>query len=348
MTDFNENVRERGNALVITLLLLIIVGGGVFFYLSQNGGLDMAKTGHDHSEHGENDEAKNAGDNPVVAIVDGKEIRRQEAIDTMNSVPPQLRQLPPDQLFAMVVDQMINNKVIDKKASKAGLERDKDVKEQLSKLKEQVIRTKFLENSLEENMDEARVRAEYDSYVEAYKPELEVRASHILVGEEKTAKDIVKKLDKGTPFEELAKENSLDGTAQNGGDLGFFTKGEVVPEFAESAFSLEPGKYTKKPVKSSYGYHIIRVDEKRERPADTYEQMKPIIEQNLRRVVYEEMLTKWRDGVEIKRFDVNGNPIEDVVPETEAGDGEDSSESGEEESDDLDGKAEDADKEKKQ
>ncbi|MGH1455185.1 MAG: peptidylprolyl isomerase [Alphaproteobacteria bacterium] len=320
MANLNKNIKECGNALVITLIVLLVAGAGVFFYMSQNGmkipGMDKSGELEAASVDGGDADASSVAENPVIAKIDGKEFRRQDAIDLMNTVPAQLRQMPPEQLFPMVVEQMINNEVIDKKASKAGLERDTDVKKQLAKVKEQIIRTKFLENTLAENMDEARVKAEYDAYLAAYQPEEEVRASHILVGEEKVANDLIKKLGKGESFEDLAKDNSLDGSGQNGGDLGFFTKSEVVPEFAEAAFSIEVGSYTKKPVKSAYGFHVIRVDEKRQRPADSYEQMRPVIEQNLRRVVYEEVLSKWKEDTKIERFDVNGKPLldEEISP----------------------------------
>ncbi len=327
MANPNINTEERGNAVVITLVLLVILAGAAgTFFMAKNGTLKIAGiTPEDGSvdvasaDVAEGDEAATAAEtpadaNPVIAKVDGKEIKRQEVIDLMNSVPPQLRQMPPEQLFPMVLEQMINNQIIDKKAAKAGLENDKDVQEQLAKVKEQIIRTKFLENTLEENLDEARVKAQYDEYVESYQPEDEVRAAHILVADEADAKAIIKKLNAGESFEELAKANSTDGSAATGGDLGYFTKQEVVPEFAEAAFGLEAGKYTKTPVKSSFGYHVILTTDKRERPADTYEQMKPVIEQNLRRVVYDEVLTKWKDAVEIELYDINGNPVASEEP----------------------------------
>lgn len=320
------NVSERGNAVVITLILLLVVGAGAVFYVSQNEDMKnsiLASSPAEEVASSEEAGSEESGEpNPVLAKVDGYEIKRQDVLVMMNSVPPQLRQMPPEQLFAAVLDQMINNHVIDKKAKKSGLEKDKDVVEQLEKVKEQIVRSKFLENAIADNLDEERIQAEYDQYVEAYKPVDEVRAAHILVKEEKVAKDIIKKLNKGETFADLAKENSLDGTGQNGGDLGFFAKAEVVPEFAEAAFSLEPGKYTKKPVKSSFGYHVIRVDEKRERAADSFDQMKPLIEQNLRRVVLEEVLADWMSGVEVERFDINGNPVAQAEAEPAAGDDE--------------------------
>ncbi len=330
MANPHINTEERGNAIVITLVLLVILAGaGGTYFLAKNGTLKISGISSDSdvvdvsaADTGDASEEVSEDANPVIAKVDGKDIYRQDVIDMMNSVPPQLRQMPPEQLFPMVLEQMINNQIIDKKASKAGLENDKDVKEQLAKVKEQIIRTKFLENTLKDNLDEARVKEEYDAYVAAYKPEDEARASHILVTEEKAAKDIIKKLNAGGSFEELAKENSTDGSAQNGGDLGYFTKTEVVPEFADAAFALEVGKYTKAPVKSNFGFHVIRTTDKRERPADTYEQMKPVIEQNLQRVVYDEVLTQWKDAVEIERFDINGKPLAEKEPA--AGEGEDS------------------------
>ncbi len=116
-------------------------------------------------------------------------------------------------------------------------------------------------------------------------------------------------IDKGEDFAALAKENSKDGSAENGGDLGYFAQNEVVPEFASAAFATDVGSYTKTPVKSEFGFHIIKVEEKRKRPPAPYEQVKPYLEQELQRAIVDEVLKEWKEAASIERFDINGAPL---------------------------------------
>jgi peptidyl-prolyl cis-trans isomerase C len=134
------------------------------------------------------------------------------------------------------------------------------------------------------------------------KDDTEVHARHILVETEAEAKDILAELRKGTDFAELAKQKSKDPGAQEGGDLGFFTKDQMVPEFAEVAFKLEPGQLSD-PVKTQFGWHIIRVEEKRKRPVPPYEQVKDQVVTFVTRKTQAEMISKLRDGAKIERLD---------------------------------------------
>ena len=121
---------------------------------------------------------------------------------------------------------------------------------------------------------------------------------------------LIKQLNEGASFEELAKANSTDGTAANGGSLGYFAKTDVVPAFGEAAFNLKVGEYTKKPVKTDFGYHVIRVEEQRKRPPASFEEIKPYLEGQVRRQILDETILEWRNQSEIQRFDINGDAIE--------------------------------------
>ncbi len=300
---------------IILLVILIAVAVGVFVYAK-----NKKSDGDVSVEVTELDETAPIESNPVLAVVDGEEIKRQDVVAIVNEMPPQMKQIPMIQLLPMALEQLINNKIIDKKAANAGLENDKDVLEQLAKVKEQLIRVKFLENVINEKVTDESLKAKYDEYVANFPDVEEVKAAHILVEDEKTAKAIIKRLDKGEAFSDLAKENSTDGTSETGGDLGYFTKGDVVPAFGDAAFAIEIGGYTKTPVKSDFGYHIIKVEDKRKRPPAEFAQIKPYMEQEMHRSVLEEVIKEWKETVDIERFDVNGNPLpteenaEDTAP----------------------------------
>ena len=141
----------------------------------------------------------------------------------------------------------------------------------------------------------------YDDAAKQITGEQEVHARHILVPTEEEAKAIKAELDKGADFAKLAKEKSKDPGAADGGDLGFFTKEQMVPEFSAVAFTLEPGKISD-PVKSQFGWHIIKVEEKRNRKAPDFAQVKPQIEQYVTRKAQSEYVAKLRETAKVERM----------------------------------------------
>ena len=317
MKSINQNrLGESGNAAVILLIILVAAAAGIFAFKS--GKLDKMKPAGDVEQASVTTE-EDAKNNPVLAIINGENVKRQEVIDLVNIMPAQMRQVPMEQLFPMALEQLISNKIIDKRAAKAGLGNNKEIRDQLKLTKTQLIRAKFLEKSVNDRINDELLMAEYKKYVSSFPSVDEVKVAHILVDSEKTAKSLIKKLGKGEDFAELAKGNSKDGSAAKGGELGFFTETEVVPEFAKAAFAMKVGEYSQKPVKTDFGYHIIRVDEKRVRPPAEFAKVKPFMEKELQRSILDKMIKEWRAGVEIERFDINGNPLPEAQ-EPAAGD----------------------------
>ena len=248
-------------------------------------------------------------DSPVVAIVDNKKITRNEIVEFLNTMPQQMQQFPSEQLVPLAIEQVINNKIVDEKAAQANLSNNIDVQTQLQNARQQIIRAKFIETEINKLMTEDRLKEGYEEYKKNFPEIEEAKAAHILVEDEQTANDIIAKLNNGGDFAALAKESSKDGTAEKGGDLGYFAKTDVVPEFAEAAFTTKPGTYTKQPVKSNFGYHIIKVEERRIRPAADFATAKPYLEQEMRRKILDEIVQKWREKADIERFDMNGQPL---------------------------------------
>ena len=318
MKDLKESCRtlrceQQGNSTIIILAAVALVVAGVLgFLVGKNSGsvsMGTAQTASNAALFKADDTASAGQPNPVVARVNGSEIKRQEVIDLMNAMPPQMRQVPVEQLYPMALEQVIGNRLADSRASMSALEKDADVQRQLWQAKQQIIRTNFVAKSVAARVSDDAIRAEYDKYVENFPEIEEVKAAHILVDDEKTAKDLIRQLDSGADFATLAKDNSKDGSAERGGELGYFAKTEVVPEFADAAFSTEVGSYTKKPVKSQFGYHIVRVEEKRIRPPATFDRIQPLIRQELERKELQSMLNEWKEAANIERYDINGNPI---------------------------------------
>ncbi len=278
----------------------------------------MAKT-EDNTEAlvADADKANDAND-PVVAKVDGQDVRRSEVLEFAKNLPPQMQQIPPQSLFPILMEQVIAGKVIDEKAAKvSGLTSEPEYKQRMAEADTQIKRAVFLEKELDKNMTDAKLQAAYDKFKEGQGKVEEVRARHILVDSEDQAKALIKKLEEGAKFEELAKENTKDTSNRaSGGDLGYFTKESMVKEFSTAAFSMSKGEYTKTPVKTQFGYHVILVEDKRNRPVPTLDEVRPQLEAEVKREMLNEMVENWRKSADVQMFDMNGNPVK--APEAKA------------------------------
>lgn len=245
--------------------------------------------------------------NPTVATLNGIEIKRLDILNFIQTLPAETQQLPVGQLFPLAVEQVINAAIISEKVKGVNLDNDPVVKQNLAQAKEQIIRTVFLQKEVEKTMTDERLQEAYEAYKKGVPQPEEANARHILVEDEAFAKELIAKLDAGEDFEKLAKDNSKDkASGEKGGDIGFFTKTDVVPEFANAAFSMDVGTYTKEPVKSQYGYHVIKLEERRTRPVPSFEESKPFLESQLRGAVLNKLIQDWRGAAKVERFDING------------------------------------------
>ncbi len=249
--------------------------------------------------------------NPVVAKVGDQEITRVDVFNFITQLPPNMRQLPVEQLYPLALEQVINGKLVEGKIDSDKLAQDPEVLKQIEMAKTQIIRSTFIQQEVDKQLTEDKLKAAYDKMVAEFPKTEEAKAAHILVEDEAKAKEIITKLNDGGDFAALAKENSKDATAANGGDLGYFAKTDVVKEFGDAAFGLEKGAYTKEPVKSQFGFHVIKLEDKRTRKPPEFEQAKPMIEGNLRREILDEIVEGWRNDAKIERFDINGDPVKE-------------------------------------
>ena len=165
-------------------------------------------------------------------------------------------------------------------------------------------------------MTDERLKEVYDEYVKNFPEVPEVKTAHILVKDEALAKDILKQLNEGGDFAVLAKEHSIDATKDNGGSLGYISRqDQVIPEFLEAAFALKDGGISKEPLKSEFGYHIIKVEDERMRPPASFEQAKPFLASQIQAQVLNELMSSWRADAKVEVFDINGDAIEPAAGE---------------------------------
>lgn len=251
--------------------------------------------------------------NTVVARVNGQEVKLGEVNELKSALPKKLLEQAKDEdkLFAGLRDQLIDIKLVTENALKSGVEKDKDVKEAIKKATDQVVVQAYLAKEMKKYLTEAAIKKRYDELVKDFpKNEKETRAFHILVKDEKLAKDLIKRLDKKEDFLKLAREHSIDpASARKGGDLGYFTKAGMIPEFAEAAFKLAPGTYTKTPVKSQFGYHVIKVTDRRKLRAPKFADIKDRLGSDVMQRSMLKFVSGLREKAKIERFDRNGKPV---------------------------------------
>src|SRR5258707_1334658 len=215
--------------------------------------------------------------NPVLAKVNGAEIRQSDVAIAEEELGPSLAQMDPATKKENVLAFLIDMKIVAKAAEDKKVENSDDFKKRLAFTRNRLLMDSLLASEGKAATTDEAMKKVYEDASKQIAGEQEVHARHILVETEDEAKAIEEELKKGADFAELAKKKSKDPGASDGGDLGFFTKDQMVPEFSAVAFALEPGKVSD-PVKSQFGWHIIKVEEKRNRKAPDFDQVKAQIE----------------------------------------------------------------------
>ncbi|KAA9356132.1 peptidylprolyl isomerase [Ochrobactrum quorumnocens] len=239
----------------------------------------------------------------VLATVNGKDITVGEVDQAAGDLDPQFARLPAEQRRLAALAALIDIKAMADEAAKEKLDQSDEFKSRMEFLRERALHNEYFKDAVVDKISDADVRARYDKEIAAIPPQVEVRARHILVKTKEEAEAIIKKLEGGAKFEDLAKESSTDGTAANGGDLGYFSEGQMVPEFEKAAFALKPGEYTKEPVQSQFGFHVIQLEDRRTKQPPAFDQVSEQIRSIIMRERYVEMVKKLRDGMKIEYKD---------------------------------------------
>ncbi len=213
--------------------------------------------------------------NKVVATVDGQPVTEADMALALASVDQQYQQLPPDQRRAAAFMAVLEVKLLAARAVAEGLDKDPDFQRRMEFLRERALHSEVIDKDIGAKITDAEVRARYDKQISETAPVNEVKARHILVATKEEAEAIVKELDGGADFEKLANEHTTDPSGKTtGGDLGYFAPGQMVPEFEKAAFALDVGAYTKEPIQSQFGWHIIKVEDKRPQPPPAFDTVK--------------------------------------------------------------------------
>lgn len=240
-----------------------------------------------------------ANANAVVASVGDETITEADLAFAAEDMAQDLAQMPPEERRAFLVRILIDMKVMSKAAREAGMDQTEIFAQRQKYLEERALRRAYFNEAIAGAVTEEAARAEYDAFVQQFEPEDEIRASHILVEDEAKANDLKAQLDGGADFAELARENSIDPGAANGGDLGFFGRGMMVQPFEAAAFGLANAGDVSAPVQSQFGWHIIKLAEKRQSAPPSFEQVAAQIQNQLLMRSFSEKVEELMDGVEI-------------------------------------------------
>jgi peptidyl-prolyl cis-trans isomerase C len=244
----------------------------------------------------------------VVAKINGQDITRQDVIDSAESLPPQLK-ANIDQLFPQLTDRLIGLKLLADQGRSEKLQDDPEVKTIMARLEDEAIRQVLITRLLKEKVTDDAIKARYEQNLKDHPPQDEVKAAHILVKTEAEATKIIAQLKKGGDFAKIAKEKSIDkGSAVNGGELGFFTQDAMVKEFGDAAFAMKSGEISQKPVQSQFGWHIIKVEDRRKQTPPSLDAEKDQIRQLLSEEAVQQQVTELRAKAKVEVFNPDGTP----------------------------------------
>ena len=239
----------------------------------------------------------------VIARVNGVEVTDRELALAEVDLLEQFSKAPADQRRAMILNALLDIKALALAAEEAGLADDANFKVQMAFNRARALHNNYFQSNALNVITEEEMKERYDIEVKGIEPQPEIRARHILVKTEDEAKAIIKELDGGADFIELAKTKSTGPSGPQGGDLGYFGRGQMVPEFEVAAFDLEKGSYTKEPVKSQFGFHIIFKEDARDSQPPSYEEVKGQVRQALAREKYFKLTQDARAKFKIEVLD---------------------------------------------
>ena len=244
---------------------------------------------------------------PIIAKVNDHVIRQSDVRAAAETLPENARGMPAQVLLPMLLDQVIDGQALLIEARKNGLDKDPVVSRQMTDASDRALQSALIGREVGPTLSEAAIRARYDRDIAGKPGEEEVHARHILVADEAEAKKIIAELKKGGDFAALAKKYSTDPGGAQGGDLGFFRKEEMVPEFAEAAFAMKPGEISTVPVHTQFGWHVIKLEERRTAPPPSFEQSHDQLRQKLIQEGVQAVIAKARADVKIERFNMDGS-----------------------------------------
>lgn len=245
----------------------------------------------------------------VVAVVNNKKIISSELIQAFQSLPRQHQQRGLRAVYNELLERLIDDKLLTIHGRLNNLAGDPEVKTMLKAAEDQIIARIYMKRLISQSITEEALQERYVELAKNTPSQEEVLARHILVDTESAAKETIKMIKGGKSFEEVAKSHSKDPAAAQGGDLGYFRKGDMVKPFSDAAFSMQAGMMTEKPVKTEFGWHVIKVEDRRQSSAPPFERIRGKIARDLGRRIAVDVLKQARGSAKIERYALDGQAL---------------------------------------
>ena len=239
---------------------------------------------------------------PIVANVNNEDISLETMIHAMNELPPEIQSQPFMSYYEDLLERVIDIKLFAQEGKKMKLDEEPSVRAAIDFVIEKVLMQAFLSKYVQENIKEENIKASYNNFIADETSREEVKASHILMDTESEAIDVINMLNDGDDFAELAKNKSTGPSGPSGGDLGWFKRGQMVPPFEKAAFSLNKNEITQRPVQTQFGWHVIKIFDKRIPEAPSYESMKSKLIQDLERKIVSKKIQDLRNDALIEKL----------------------------------------------
>ena len=239
---------------------------------------------------------------PIVANVNNEDISLETMIHAMNDLPPEIQSQPFMSYYEDLLERVIDIKLFAQEGKKMKLDEEPSVRAAIDFVIEKVLMQAFLSKYVQENIKEENLKASYNNFIADETSREEIKASHILIDTESEAIDVINMLNNGDDFAELAKIKSTGPSGPSGGDLGWFKRGQMVPPFEKAAFSLNKNEIIQRPVQTQFGWHVIKVFDKRIPEAPSYESMKSKLIQDLERKIVSKKIQDLRNDALIEKL----------------------------------------------
>jgi peptidyl-prolyl cis-trans isomerase C len=250
-----------------------------------------------------------AAPDPVVARVNGSEIRRSDLVAAQHGLPAQYRSIPLTAIYPALLDQMIATMLSVQAARAINLDKEAVVRRRIESFEARILEDAYIGRVLAKRVTDEALRARHKELVKTSSGEEEIRARHILVKTKPEAGRIIRQIADGADFGDLARKESTGPSGAKGGDLGFFTRGAMVKPFAEAAFALKIGEVTKIPVQTRFGWHIIKLEQRRTSSVPDFAKSRKRLQAEMSKEVVKQVVAELRRKASIEQFNLDGGPL---------------------------------------
>jgi peptidyl-prolyl cis-trans isomerase C len=251
--------------------------------------------------------AANLDPDPVVALINDVKFYKSDIEGARKQLSLEVQKYPSAAVYPHLLKSLIDTHLVASAARKDGLNKREKIVKQVRRIEDRVLYQAYLDERIVLAVTDEKLKALYKIFLTSKLDNEEIRARHILVETRDQAIDIIRQLNKGAHFADLAKIFSTGPSARKGGDLGYFSRERMVPPFSEGAFAIAVGKFTPKPVKTQFGWHIIKVEDKKTVKPKSFDQVKMQLRKELINDLADSIISELRNAASIKIFGPDGN-----------------------------------------